>query len=708
MPNRTGSRHTVVALKLLSAIAATELSIMVLFNAFHLERLMPSVVLNLADTLLLSIAASVMIYVWVVKPMKSAGEFRTIEEKLRESEIQYRSLFESSMDAIYLTRRDGPFLKVNKAALDLFGYTSEEMVGMDIRKVYADPNDRAAFQQEIEKNRFIRDYEVRFKKKDGREIDCLLTSTLITDDGGNILGYQGIIRDITGRKQMEAQLFQAKQDWEDTFNTITDMITVHDREFNIIRANRPAQQILGLPFLDISRAKCFHYYHGTGCPPEECPSCQVLKTAAPSTSELFEPHLNKFIEIRAIPRLDKNNELAGLIHVVRDITGRKKLEDQLRQAQKMEAIGQLAGGIAHDFNNILSAIIGYGYLLQMKMADSDPLRHNVEQILEASERAATLTHSLLAFSRKQQICLKLVNMNELLRRFEKLLLRLIREDIEFTTVLAAEDITVMADSGQIEQALMNLVTNARDAMPQGGKLAISTGRVMLDEEFVRLHGFGKPGEYALLTVTDTGTGMDEATKAKIFEPFFTTKEQGRGTGLGLAMVYGIVKQHDGYISVYSQPGEGTTFRVYLPSERPQAELSGQEIQAIQVPVKGGSETMLLAEDDAALRNLGSTVLSQYGYTVIEAVDGEDAVMKFMENRDRIKLIILDVIMPKKNGKEVFDDIGILNPDMKVLFMSGYTSDIIGPRGLPAEGLNFINKPISPRDLLEKVRGVLDA
>jgi len=831
MPYRLGSRNIIVPLKLLSAIAATELLIMVAFNALHVQTIMPQFMVNLADTLLLSIAASVMIYAWIVKPMKSAEEFKCIEDKLRESENQYRlmfenspnpmwvydvetlaflavnnaavrqygyskeeflsmtirdirlaedvpsllshiarspegslalvvrhcrkngnlidvevtsqvttfngrnakivlaqdvtersrheqmlreseqryrSLFESSMDSIYLTRRDGPFLKVNQAALDLFGYTSEEMIGMDIRKIYAEPDDRITFQQDIEKNRFLRDYEIRFKKKDGRKMDCILTSTLITDEAGNILGYQGIIRDITERKKMEAQLFQAKQDWEDTFNTITDMITVHDRDFNIIRANKSAEQILGLPFLNISKVKCYEYYHGTGCAPEGCPSCQVLKTAAPSTSELFEPHLNRFIEIRAIPRVDENNDLSGLIHVVRDITERKKLEDQLRQAQKMEAVGQLAGGIAHDFNNILSAITGYGYLCQMKMEQSDPLRKNVEQILEAAERAATLTHSLLAFSRKQIMSLKLINLNELVKRFEKLLSRLVPEDIDFSTTCSAEDTMVMADSGQIEQVLMNLVANARDAMPDPGKLQVSTGLVDVDDQFLKLDGHGKPGKYALITVSDTGTGMDEETQRKIFEPFFTTKEQGKGTGLGLAMVYGIVKQHDGYVLVRSKPGSGTTFSIYLPLARPHDTSGAEEFDSEAVSVKGGSETILIAEDDPALRRLETTILTQVGYAVIEAVDGEDAVLKFIEHKDKIKLLILDVIMPGKNGKEVFDDIGMLSPDMKVLFMSGYAADIIGTKGLPVEGLNFINKPILPRDLLEKVRGILDS
>ncbi len=579
VPYKLRSRYVSISLKLLSAIAVTELFIMVAFNALHVETMMPQFMINLADTLLLSLASAVMIFFWVVKPIKS---------------------------------------------------------------------------------------------------------------------------------EMEDQIYLAKQDWEDTFNTITDMITVHDKDFHIIRANKAAEQILGLPFLDMTKVKCYEYYHGTGCPPEGCPSCQVLKTAVATTSEIFEPHLNRFIEIRAIPRLDKNSNLIGLIHVVRDITERKKLEDQLRQPQKMEAIGQLAGGIAHDFNNILTAIIGYSHLLQLKMHESDPLRSNVAHILDASERAATLTSSLLAFSRKQVINLKLVNVNELVKKSEKLLKRLIREDIDFRTDCADGEITVMADSLQIEQVLMNLVTNARDAMPDGGSLTIKTVQVSLDQSFEKLYGYGKAGDYALVTVADTGAGMDEKTREKIFEPFFTTKEQGKGTGLGLSMVYGIVKQHDGYITVYSEPGEGTTFNIYLPAAKPQQEVLGERVDEEAAEVRGGSETILVAEDDAALRKLSQTILQQFGYTVIEAIDGEDAVMKFIENRDNVQLVVLDAIMPRKKGKEAYDDMKIMKPDIKVLFASGYTADVIGGAGLPEQGLHFIHKPLSPRDLLLKVRQILDS
>jgi PAS domain S-box-containing protein len=395
-----------------------------------------------------------------------------------------------------------------------------------------------------------------------------------------------------------------------------------------------------------------------------------------------------------------------LMASVIDITEQRKLEDQLRHAQKMDAVGTLAGGVAHDFNNILSAIIGYAHLLLMKMKADDPLRVNVDEILGASERATTLVQSLLAFSRKQPINLTSLELNAMVKRFEKFLGRLLREDIEARIVCTNTPLPLIGDSGQLEQVLMNLSVNARDAMPGGGCLTIETGLFDLDEAFIKAHGYGKPGAYALLSVTDTGSGMDGATKERLFEPFFTTKEKGKGTGLGLAIVYGIVKKHDGFINVYSEPGQGSTFKIYLPIAQGDVDWKEQK-DAVAVPVRGGTETILVAEDDAVLRKLSVTVLRQAGYAVIEAVDGEDAIAKFTANKDAIRLVILDGIMPKKNGKESYDAIKVLVPDIRAIFMSGYAEDIFTHNGFPKNEVAFILKPVSPNVFLEKVREVLD-
>ena len=382
---------------------------------------------------------------------------------------------------------------------------------------------------------------------------------------------------------------------------------------------------------------------------------------------------------------------------------RARLHTQLLQAQKMEAVGQLAGGIAHDFNNILTAMIGYSHILKMKMKEDDPLRTYAEQILLLSDKAANLTQSLLSFSRKRIMNPEPANLNEIIKRIDYLLSRIIGEDIKLQTVLSEKDLILMADSGQIEQVLMNLATNARDAMPDGGFLTIGTEAIAIDEEFIKKHGFGKEGEYALIAFTDTGAGMHRETREKIFEPFFTTKEVGKGTGLGLSMVYGIIKQHEGYINVYSEPGSGTTFRIYLPLIEARVEKIKPEV--IQ-PVETGMETVLLAEDETAVREFTKKMLEEYGYHVITAPDGQEAINEFKAHKDKIQLLLLDVIMPNKNGKEAYEEIRKIMPDIKVLFMSGYPADIIHKHDIIEKGFAYIEKPASPTKLLRKIREVL--
>jgi CheY-like chemotaxis protein len=372
----------------------------------------------------------------------------------------------------------------------------------------------------------------------------------------------------------------------------------------------------------------------------------------------------------------------------------------------MEAIGQLAGGVAHDFNNILTAIIGYGSILHRKMEKNDPLRINVEHMLASADRAAHLTYSLLAFSRKQILDPRHVDLNDIIARVENLLRRVIGEDIELKTSLKKGPVTVNADSGQIEQVLMNLATNARDAMPRGGSFTIETDTLYLDEAFARVHGYGEAGAYALVSVTDTGTGMDEEMRKKIFEPFFTTKEVGRGTGLGLSIVYGIIKQHQGFINVYSEPGKGTAFKIYLPLLKPEIEKKMPAAVYEEEPPRG-TETVLVAEDDDAVRELSRAVLEESGYMVIEAKDGADAVDKFMKNRDAVRLVILDMIMPKKSGKEAYEEIKKTNPAIKTIFVSGYTADKLQREGLLEQGMELIIKPLGPGAFLKKVREVLD-
>ena len=382
---------------------------------------------------------------------------------------------------------------------------------------------------------------------------------------------------------------------------------------------------------------------------------------------------------------------------------KEQLQEQLRHAQKMEAIGTLAGGIAHDFNNILTAIMGFGGLMQIQLPKESPVMPHVEQILVSAQKAASLTQNLLAFSRKQLSTPKPLNLNENIGNLKKLLGRLIKEDIEFKLELSEKDLIVMADQGQIDQILMNLVTNAKDAMPTGGVLTVTTEAVKLAPNILATLPPRNSNDYALISVIDTGIGMDGKTKERIFDPFFTTKAVGKGTGLGLSMIYGIVKQHEGHIEVESEVGKGTTFNIYFPLI--DLALEKKEEKGL-LTLKKGIETILIAEDDSSVASLVKKVLEEFGYKVIAADNGESAIEQFLKNKDDIQLLLLDVIMPKKNGKEAYEAIRKIKPEVKTLFISGYPADIIDEQAI-IEGLNFIRKPVSPEELLFKVREVLD-
>ena len=391
---------------------------------------------------------------------------------------------------------------------------------------------------------------------------------------------------------------------------------------------------------------------------------------------------------------------------LRDLTEQKQLQHQLIQSQKMEAVGRLAGGIAHDFNNLLTAIFGYAELLAEELPAGSPARKDVEEIRKASQRAATLTRQLLAFSRQQVLQPIVLNMNDLVEDLKKMLRRLIGEDVELRTALAPDAGNVRADPGQLEQVIVNLAVNARDAMPTGGKLTIETQNAELSEAYAAAHQPVVPGAYVMLAVSDTGIGMDKQTQGRIFEPFFTTKEKGKGTGLGLSTVYGIVKQSGGYIWAYSEPGHGTTFKAYLPHV-------DAPVQAVARPPESGgpldgTETVLLAEDDDLLRPLASELLEKLGYTVLAAGTAQEALALARAQAGPIELLIADVVMPGESGRQLARWLAELRPDMRVLYTSGYTDDAIVHHGMLEPGLNYLEKPFTPATLARKVREVLDA
>jgi PAS domain S-box-containing protein len=506
------------------------------------------------------------------------------------------------------------------------------------------------------------------------------------------------------------ELAASEARYRNLFNSMRDVIIIADQNRIILDANQPAlREMFGYETAEIvgKRSDVIYGSHEAF----EMMGKEFFDLKNHPEAKLLEVEFSRkngdrfTAELNALKLLDNFGNPVGNVGLIRDVTEHRKLEAQLRHAQRMESIGTLAGGVAHDFNNILTGIIGYGSLALMKMAADDPQRINIQNMLEASDRAVHLTKELLMFSRKQLIDRRPADLNMVVAKVQKFLKRVIGEDIEIKTMLHGGELTVLADVYQLEQVLMNLATNARDSMPNGGTVTVSTGIVSLDAGFTTAHGYGKPGRYALIIVSDTGGGMDKETLQRIFEPFFTTKDVGKGTGLGLAVVYGIIKQHDGHINVYSEPGHGTTFRIYLPLIEPET-VEKTSRQREESPARG-TETILLAEDNELVRDLAKSVLTEFGYTVIEAVDGEDAVRKFREHADSIQLLLFDMVMPILSGKEARDEIRKIKPGIKTIFASGYAPDIVRQKLAEEDGIQLISKPMSPTELLQKVRSVLD-
>jgi two-component system NtrC family sensor kinase len=431
------------------------------------------------------------------------------------------------------------------------------------------------------------------------------------------------------------------------------------------------------------------------------------ETKTPADAPREEGELLKEYNEVLFHKLEKKmSDLERAYHALEhSLVEQKRLEEQLRQVQKLEAVGRFSAGIAHDFNNILTAIVGFGDLLRLAVTDQSPQREMVNQILAAADRAQNLTRSLLAFSRKQEPKLQPLNLNDCIRNTESFLQRIIGRDIRLITALKQDDIPIVADVGHIEQVLMNLVANACDAMPYGGVLTIGTDILAIDDEFIRLHGYGAPGRSAVLSISDNGVGMDSATRQRIFEPFFTTKENDKGTGLGLSIVYGIVQQHQGHISVYSEPGQGTTFKILLPLLVGDASYRAAGARA--QPPQGGTETILVVDDEMPIRRYLELFLPSLGYTVLSAQDGQEAVDIIREKGHQVDLVLMDVILPRKSGKEAAAAIRGLKDGLKIVFVSGYSAELVLERSLLDKGEILLTKPLSPTALAGTVRAVLD-
>jgi two-component system, cell cycle sensor histidine kinase and response regulator CckA len=656
-------------------------------------------------------------------------EKKLAEQALLASEERFRSVIEQSLDGIALIDDLGIVIEWNLGMEQITGLRRSDICGClvwdaqfqiitDEKKkipgAYARSRDSV---QELIRRGFSSSFieplvEREIQRPDGTR--RFLQSTVFPIKSTKGMLYGMITRDITGRKQTEEDLKNALNDWESIFQAVGQPTLILDPHFTILQANSAAINASGYIEQELKGKLCYEVFHRKDHPPEPCPLLKMTASGHIETTETEVETLGGIFIISCTPVFDGTGALQKVIHVATEITDRKraeaeqkKLREQLYQAQKMETIGHLAGGIAHDFNNILSAIIGYASLLQTEMKNDDPLYSYVEHILSASERAAILVHSLLAFSRKQTLSIKPVKINDLVSSVSKLLVRLLGEDITLETVFSFSDPVVMADASQIDQILFNLSTNARDAMAQSGHLTINTDIAAIDEMYIKEHGYGVAGDYALITVTDTGAGMDKPTQDKIFEPFFTTKEVGKGTGLGLSTAYGIVKQHNGFINCYSEPGKGTIFKIYLPLLKTDEKIAIEPVRKGTLPQRGGEETILVAEDDATVRQIIVYILTQYGYTVLEAEDGAQAVQVFTEHAQEVDLLLFDVIMPNKNGKDAYMQIQNIKPGVPVIFSSGYTADIILQQGILEEGFEMLLKPVSMTALLQKVREVLD-
>jgi PAS domain S-box-containing protein len=510
------------------------------------------------------------------------------------------------------------------------------------------------------------------------------------------------------RRQAEAAVRRNEERFRALVEHSSDALILLDVEGRVTYVSASSQRHLGWTAADMVGRSIFDFLHPDD---RELASARmgdaVHQPGATITLELRFQHADgtwRNMEGVGVNRLNEPSVGAIVINA-RDVTERKRLEDQLRQAQKMEAVGRLAGGVAHDFNNLLTAILGYCNLVLDEIPAQDPLRQDLEEIRHAGERAAALTRQLLAFSRRQMLQPQIIDINNLVWQMEKMLRRLIGEDIELVTALAPDLMHVKVDPGSIEQVLVNLAVNARDAMPVGGQLTIETALIDLDAAYAETHVTVVPGPYVMLAVSDSGQGMDADTRARIFEPFFTTKEQGKGVGLGLSTVYGIVKQSGGYIWVYSEPGHGTVFKVYLrPSE---AAAAAQPVEpAAEADRNRGWETVLLVEDEDAVRALAREVLRRQGYVVLEARHGLDALRVAERHQDPIHLMVTDVVMPHMSGRDLARRLGDVRPNMKVLFMSGYTDHAVVHRDL-TPGSAFLQKPFTPESLARKVRNVLD-
>ena len=670
---------------------------------------------------------------WEGKPAFVVNLRDVTEKKKTFDQAQHlAAIIHSTDDAVISKTLNGIITSWNTGAARMYGYRADEAVGRNISMLIPEGhnNDLAGMFKEISDGKKVHLYETVRCAKDGRRLYVSLTLSPIRNEAGAVIGVSSIERDVTEQRQARLEIEQKTQQLEaalkklrkneEILNETGEMAKVGgweiDLESNQVFWTRTVKNIHEVPEdYEPTLGEAIHFF----APEVQAPLTEAIRRAReegiPFDMEFpFVTAKGRRLWTRALGKPEFQDGKCIRLHgTFQDISELKhaveeqmEMRVQFEQAQKLESIGQLAGGVAHDFNNMLNVIIGYGELALENLSKMDLLHGYVEEILGAGRRSAALTRQLLAFSRKQTLQPEVLDLNHIISNLEKMLKRLIGEDIELTALLAEDLDRVEVDPGQIEQVIMNLAVNARDAMVRGGKLTIETRTVSLDEDYAKKHVGVVPGKHVLLAMTDTGAGMDETTRKRIFEPFFTTKEKDKGTGLGLSTVYGIVKQSKGSIWVYSEPGQGTTFKVYLPCTTTGA-ATRKEMERGE-ETEGSGEMVLVVEDEPALRKLCSALLKKLNYRVKSAADGGEALLLVEGKKVRPDLVITDVVMPQMSGKVLVDRLRKTLPHIKVLYMSGYTDDTIVHHGILDAGTPFIQKPFNVHDLSKRIRELLPA
>jgi PAS domain S-box-containing protein len=639
------------------------------------------------------------------------GELRRSSEALRDHHQLLNAIIEGTTAATYVKDLEGRYLLMNSAGATLLGKSAAEILGKD--DVALLPPESA--QRIIARDRqtvasgMVETYEEEITVE-GVTRTYLSTKGPFRDAHGRVVGLVGSSLDVTDRYHAIEALAESEERFRTIFDGSPVAMAVIGKDEGVVASNSACRQMLGLCEDGIHSIAVFDELTHPEDRAADAAKFQQMLSGQLEYDRREKRYILRdgrrvFADLHLFLIRDKKGSPRYIIGISVDVTERKSLENQLRQAQRMETIGRLAGGVAHDFNNLLTVIKGYCDLLLERKSAAGAFFPQLQHIDKAAEQAASLTRQLLAFSRQQVLQPKVFSLNTLVSNTDSMLRRLISEDVEMVTITCKNIGAIKADPGQMEQVILNLVINARDAMPNGGTLTLETANVELDESYAQSHLATLPGSYVMLAVSDTGMGMDEETQARIFEPFFTTKELGKGTGLGLSMVYGIVKQSGGYIWVHSEIGKGSAFKVYLPRVFEHEQAISSPFPA-SMPLQG-KETILLVEDDPLVRELAFEILQSRGYNVLVAEHPETAIQLCRQHAGKIHLVLTDVVMPGMNGSQMVEEIATMRPGVSVLFMSGYTDTAIIRDGNFDESTAFLQKPFSPTVLGRKVREMLD-